>query len=193
MFGILYTVSGLIGRCASNIRDFSFDCSSKAKAKSNNKNYYYDHNGAKRIVSNDKQIYDTILNNGDRVTKDIDGNILNNIDKEIRLQKIVEYNNKLEKENSPVRCLGYFYDLYNEEQRKGILKNIPKKEKVYKSISNNVNYIREMSKNNNFPEYVYINLNNGNYEFLDECNETAKKWLEQKNRFKTDYIIKRGL
>lgn len=189
MFGILCTLSAVTARCLSSIKDITYDYKSKEEAKSNNKLRYYDSNGASRLVSDDRQVYDTTLKNGDRVTKDLNGNIIFNYDYPIRQQWIKDNNDKLLKENVPVRCLGFLYDIYPNYKKDRIIQLIPKKTLVYESIANGNKYVRERTENLHVPKYVYINLKNGDYEFLDECDQEAEKWLIQKNKYKHEQII----
>lgn len=193
MFGILCAVSAVIGKCIGSAKEIVYDYKSKEEAKNNNKMRYYDSNGASRLVENDKQVYDTTIRNGDRVTKDIDGNILINYDYNIRQKCINEINEKLRNENAPVECLGYFYDLYPGKQKDEMIKLIPKRQLVYEGIKNGNRYVREMSRNAKLPTYVYINLKNGDYEFLDERNQFANEWLERKNKHKHEQIIVKNI
>ena len=189
MFGILLTASAVVGKCINSVKNITYDYKSKTNAIHDNKERYYDHNGASRLVENDLQVYDTTLKNGDRVTKDINGNIVSNYDYPIREQWIKELNKKLINEDSPVRCVGFFYDLYPENQRKKIWKYIPNKQRIFESIETHKRYIRKMATSNLLPKYYYINLENGDIEFLDEYNDYAYEWLMKKNNNKTDYII----
>ena len=181
MFAILYATLTAAAKGIIAVKDSIFDTKARNNGYTNEKVGYFDHNGAYRSVKTNEQIYHTIEKNGDRVIKTIDGEVIKNYTEPFYNEQIIKKNEELENSDSPVRYLGEMCKVYPDYNKNKLWKYIGSRDAVFESQKTHKHYLRKRCIVPNCPKYVYVDLMNGEYVFLDDHGEDAEKWLDKEN------------
>lgn len=181
MFAFFYVTAVTICKVISGTKNYITNKISRNDAIKNNKTGYWDTNGAYKDPMTDDQIHYENLKNGDRVLMNLKGDVLRNIDEEQRLSTIVNKNISLVKESSPVVLLGRFEDVCPNKLNKGICKHVPNRAAVYTNREG-VLYFRQPSCGTVSVQYIYVDIENGKYEILENATKKDLEWISKANK-----------